>query len=85
MSTAKALGRLPPYILKKNFIDIDSILRHNLYSHYKNPFKDKKKKSHRKKRTFPKNKYAAGFAFGFTYAFRKNLYKLRLHTCYKFI
>jgi len=68
------LARAPIFARRRNFIDIYNINRLYIYNFYKDPNMRIKQKSHRKKKTVPKNKYATGFLFGFSrrYSFMLN-------------
>jgi hypothetical protein len=73
VSSFQKLRKLPLYIKKTNFIDIQSMNRFLVYHHYNNPFKRSKKTSQKRKKVIPKNKYSSGFPFGFSIIFKKQL------------
>lgn len=68
------LKKIPFFLKKTNFIDINSLSNFNIYSFYKNPLK--KKKPHQKKKKQPKNKFTIGFPFGFSFKYTDQLKKL---------
>lgn len=73
VSGYKNLQKLPIYVRRTNFIDIPNMNRYNIYNFYQNPFKRVNKQSHRRKKVIPKNKYATGYPFGFSFIYSKQL------------
>lgn len=73
VSSYRSLKKIPIFLKKTNFIDIANINLFNIYHYYSSPFKLKKKKSQKRKKTIPKNKFSTGLAFGFNFIFGKQL------------
>lgn len=73
VSNYRAVRHLPIYVRKTNFIDIAGLNRYHIYHSYKNPFKSKPKKSQKRKKVVPKNKYTSGLPFGFSITYAKQL------------
>lgn len=67
------LKKLPLYIQKTNFIDITNINLYNIYNFYQNPFKKSVRKSQKRKKVIPKNKFATGYPFGFSISYATQL------------
>ena len=66
--------RLPWYITrKKKFVGATAMMMKRIESFWKHPFKNQKKRHHRKKRVINKNVITTGFIIGFSMKFKKNL------------
>ena len=67
-------AKLPWYVKRKRkYVAISEMASRRVQSFFNHPFKNKKKKSHRKKKTINKNVLTTGFNYGFSYLYKNNL------------